>query len=352
MKILMAISGGVDSSTAALKLKEEGHSLVGVMMEVYKGKPLSQAGNSCYGISKEKEVADAKAVCEKLGVDFHLIDCSKYFEELVLSQFRDEYLSGRTPNPCILCNPRIKFDILPELAAKKGIEFDKFATGHYARIKQNGRYLLYRGLESKKDQSYFLYGLSQEQLSKTLFPLGDWKKEQTRKYAQESGLFTFDKGDSQDFFKGDYSELLKCTQKPGEIVLRDGSILGKHDGIHNFTIGQRKGIKIAYSEPLYVLELNHHENKVIVGTREETFSNALLAKNLNLIALDELGKGFECTAKHRSTQTPQKCYIETQDIDKVKVTFFEPQNSVTPGQSIVFYDNDLVLGGGIIEKKL
>lgn len=355
MKILMAISGGVDSSAAALKLKQEGHELVGVMMKIYTGDSKCDAQNSCYGISKEKEIEDARAVCEKLGIDFHLIDCSFEFQKRVFSRFKSEYAAGRTPNPCVLCNPEVKFGVLPDLARALGIEFDKFATGHYARIKYNeetGRYNLLRGLEAKKDQSYFLYGLSQKQLARTIFPLGDWLKEQTREFAQQNGLITFDKSDSQDFYKGDYNDILDIPPKEGDIILRDGTVLGKHYGIHNFTVGQRKGIKIAYKEPLYVLELDSENNKVIVGSKDETFSYTLLAKCVNWIVSEKMPQKLLCKAKHRSTQEPQKCYIEACDIDKIKVTFQNEQSSVTIGQSVVFYDDDAVLGGAIIDKVL
>lgn len=349
MKILVGISGGVDSSVTALKLKEAGHEPIGVMMQIYKGESKCDALNSCYGISKEKEISDAKAVCERVGMDFHLIDLSAEFQNLVFSEFQEAYASGKTPNPCVLCNPRVKFGALPKIAKQMGIEFEKFATGHYAQVEQKGdRYIIRRGKNPKKDQSYFLYGLSQEQLANILFPLGGLTKEEVRDFALKKGLITHDKKDSQDFYKGDYGDILNIQGQEGEIVLADGTVLGHHEGIHNFTTGQRKGIGVAYSEPLYVLELEKETNRVIVGPKCETFSHSLIAKSPNWVAFSEAPKGLECFAKHRSTQDLQKCYIETIDNDNIKVTFETPQSSIATGQSVVFYEEDILLGGAEI----
>lgn len=372
MRILVGISGGVDSALTALTLKEQGHEVVCAMMKIYDGEQLSDFANSCYGIDKAKEIEDAKAICEKIGTEFHLIDCSKQFDTLVFKEFQNEYSKGRTPNPCVICNPKIKFGEFLDMAIKSGIEFDKFATGHYARVEfdeNSQRYLLKTGKNlngcalraphtahaSKKDQSYFLYNLSQEQLSKIIFPLGANTKEQTRKLAEEKELIVAKKPDSQDFFKGDYSCLLNLEPKTGNIVGTDGKIYGQHNGIWNFTIGQRKGLKIAHSEPLYVLKLNADTNEVVVGVKSETFCDGLIAENPNWIAFDTLQKELNCTCKIRSAQTPVPCKISQKD-DKITVKFVyeeapaqaQPQASIAPGQAVVFYQDDIVLGGATI----
>jgi tRNA-specific 2-thiouridylase len=343
-KVLLGISGGVDSATTAKILKDSGYDVTAAMMKTYAGENIA---SSCYGSTKEQEIKDAKAICDKLGIEFHLIDCTKPFYELVFEKFQNQYNKGFTPNPCVMCNSKVKFGAFWDLARSKGIEFDKFATGHYARVEnEKGRYVLKKARSEKRDQSYFLYRLTQAQLSKIIFPLGDKDKEDVRKYAKEQGLIVHDKKDSQDFYNGKLSDILNLNEKNGEIVTTKGEILGYHTGIHNFTIGQRKGIKIAYSEPLYVIELDAYNNKVIVGTKEETFSRTLVAGDLNWIAFDELNGPIEAFCKHRSVQNPHKCVIEPIGDNKIKVTFEEDQSSITKGQSAVIYDGDTVLGGG------
>lgn len=352
MKILVGISGGVDSALTALTLKEQGHSVVCAMMKIYDGGALSEFTNSCYGINKEKEIEDAKEICKKIGVDFHLIDCTEPFDSLVFQEFKSEYAIGRTPNPCVLCNPKIKFGEFLNLAKESGIEFDKFATGHYARVEfdeNSNRYLLKTGKNLKKDQSYFLYNLIQSQLSKTLFPMGSNTKEQTRALAEKKGLLVAKKPDSQDFFKGDYSKILNFEPRVGNIIGLDGKIYGEHQGIFNYTIGQRKGLKIAHSEPLYVLGLNACTNEVIVGVKNETFFSGLIAKNPNWIAFETLNGELNCQCKIRSAQNPTPCKVLLKN-GNIVVEFTEKQASIAPGQAVVFYQNDVVVGGATIEK--
>lgn len=348
--VLVGVSGGVDSAVCALKLKQAGYNVIGAMMKVYDGE-IKSIANSCYGTDKNKEIADAKAICKKIGIDFHLIDCSKEFDKLVFEKFKNEYKNGRTPNPCVLCNPLIKFGIFPELAKKVGLEFDKFATGHYAGVEYNskfGKYLLKQGVNQKKDQTYFLYKLSQEKLSNILFPLGSFEKEEVRAFAGENGLIVHDKADSQDFYKGNYTEIIEAKENCGNIRHINGKILGRHNGIFNYTIGQRKGLKIAFENPLYVIKFDLVNNEVIVGEKEYTFSKALFAKDLNWIFYDDVPSEIMASAKIRSAGQKAECkiYIEA---DGARVEFLEPQNAITPGQAVVFYDNDTVLGGGTIE---
>ncbi len=356
MKILVGMSGGVDSSVAALLLKEQGHEVIGATMSIWGKDDKKLKGghkNACYGPDEKEDIEEAKRICEEIGIPFHVFDCVEQYEKIVLENFKEEYLSGRTPNPCIWCNSLIKFDVLPFVARQSGLEFDKFATGHYARLdysKNNNRYILKRGISPKKDQSYFIYRLRQDQLANILLPLGGFTKEEIREIAKQKGLRVFDKPDSQDFYSGDYNELLEINDKEGNIVDRDGNILGKHNGIWNYTIGQRKGLGVASTAPLYVIELRKDSNEVVVGHEDETLKKSLIAGNLNWISIEKLESEVNATAKIRSTQQATDVTVSPLEGDKVSVDFYDLQKSVTPGQSIVFYDNDVVLGGGIIEQ--
>lgn len=360
MKILVGMSGGVDSSVAALILKEQGHEVIGAIMSIWsedKHKRLAPSvGNSCkdacYGPNEIEDIEEARKIAEHIGIPFHVFDCSKEYEKIVLENFKNEYLSGRTPNPCIRCNSLIKFDVLPFLAKKSGLEFDKFATGHYARVEfdeTSKRYVLKTGINPKKDQSYFLYKLRQDQLANILMPLGGQEKAEIREIAKTNGLKVYDKPDSQDFYSGDYNELLEVTDKEGNIVDRDGKILGKHQGIWNYTIGQRKGLGIAHTSPLYVIELNKDKNEVIVGEVDETFKKFLTAVDLNWVSVEGIDGEVKAMAKIRSAQMPTEVTLRAEG-DKVFVEFEDMQQSLTKGQSVVFYQGDILLGGGIIDE--
>lgn len=354
MKILIGLSGGVDSSTAALILKQQGHEVIGATMSIWgKDGMAAQSGHkeACYGPDEMENIEEARKIAEQIGIPFHVLNCVEQYENIVLEYFKSEYVQGRTPNPCVWCNAHIKFGALPEMARQSGIVFDKFATGHYARVEEgeNGRYLLKRGVAPHKDQSYFLYRLKQEQLKNILLPLGGYTKEEIRDIAKENGLLTAEKPDSQDFYGGDYNELLGLNEKVGNIVDTDGNILGKHKGIWNYTIGQRKGLGIASTEPLYVLSLNKDTNEVIVGFADKTFKKSLNAVNLNWIAIDNPKEEFRAQAKIRSTQQPTDVLVRPRG-DEIEVIFDDMQKSIAIGQSVVLYDGDTVLGGGVIEK--
>lgn len=359
MKILVGMSGGVDSSVAALLLKEQGHEVIGAIMSIWSDKMherlapsvnTNSCKDACYGPNEKEDIEEARKIAKQIGIPFHVFDCSKEYEQIVLDNFKNEYLSGRTPNPCIRCNSLIKFDVLPFLAKKSGLEFDKFSTGHYARVeKGEDRYILKKGINPKKDQSYFLYKLRQDQLANILMPLGGYEKAEIREIAKNNDLKVYDKPDSQDFYSGDYNELLEVKPKPGNIVDKSGKILGTHQGIWNYTIGQRKGIGIAHTSPLYVIELKKATNEVVVGEVDETFKKSLTAVDLNWVSIAKLDKEIKATAKIRSSQAPTEVTVKPQDDETVFVEFEDPQQSLTKGQSIVFYQDDVLLGGGIID---
>lgn len=349
MKILVGLSGGVDSSVAALILKQQGHEVIGATMSIYRDKGIEKHSckhGACYGPDEKEDIEEARKIAEQIGIPYYVFDCVEEYERIVLDNFKSEYIQGKTPNPCIWCNSLVKFGVLPELARQHGIEFDKFATGHYAgvNVDKTGRYILQMGRDKKKDQSYFLYRLKPEQLENIILPLGNYTKDEIRKIAKENGLNVAEKPDSQDFYGGDYNELLEIEEKEGNIVDLSGKILGKHKGIWNYTIGQRKGLGVSAEEPLYVLELRAQSNEVVVGFKDKTMSNVLRATNLNwLQPMME-----KCTAKIRSTQQPTEVSVKEIENGVIEVVFENMQKSIASGQSIVLYDGDIVLGGGII----
>ena len=354
-KVIVGLSGGVDSSVAAYLLKQQGYDVTGVTMSIWDGKPslLPSGKHACYGPDENEEIEEARELAGILEIPYRVFDCSQKYKTLVLDYFRQEYLSGRTPNPCVKCNQLIKFGMLPEMAKKEGLDFDYFATGHYAIVGWNAqrkRFLLKKGIDPRKDQTYFIYRLTQEQLSQILFPIGNMTKQEVRETAAKINIPLSEKEESQDFYSGDYRDLLDAQVTPGNIVDRKGNVLGKHNGFWNFTIGQRKGLGVAYSEPLYVLGLNKEMNTVIVGTREEVMNSSFIVNELNWIAIESLDKPMEVNVKIRSAQNATGARIEPFENDSFKVTFDHPNDSITPGQSAVFYQDDLVLGGGVIEK--
>lgn len=356
MNILVGMSGGVDSSVAAALLKSQGHNVFGATMKIWNKKnkhtPKTRCSHgACYGPDEEEDVECARKICKQLDIPYYVFDCADEYEKIVLENFKEEYLNGRTPNPCIRCNSMIKFDVLPFVARKSGLEFEKFATGHYARIeKDKNTYLLKCATDKAKDQSYFLYRLRQNQLKNILLPLGEYKKEQIREIAAKFQLETAQKPDSQDFYEGDYNELLQISDLEGNIVDKKGNILGKHKGIWNYTIGQRKGLKISASEPLYVIELKKETNEVVVGFKNDVFKNRLIACDMNWINKINKNK-IRCSAKFRSSQEKQEVIVSIKD-DLIEAEFITPQKAISPGQSIVLYQDDVVLGGGIIDKIL
>lgn len=353
MRVAVGVSGGVDSAVAAHLLKEKGYEVFGVTMKIWRGTPFPAAmKDACYGPHEIHDIESARRICAHLGIGFHILDCSESYEKAVLQDFSREYLCGRTPNPCVRCNQLIKFGKLPMLLRESGLQFDCFATGHYARVTLNEerkRFLLKKGVDPRKDQSYFLYRLSQMQLSQALFPLGELVKGRVREIARTAGLPVHDKKESQDFYPGDPGDIIGRETGQGEIVNKQGEVLGRHRGIWNYTIGQRKGLGISHTEPLYVIAIDPDKNRIIVGTEGDTYRGSCVTRDLNWIAIDGISSPLRVEAKIRSTAKPAWATLVPLDPERVHVAFDEPISAVTPGQSTVFYQADDVVGGGIIE---
>lgn len=354
MKILVGLSGGVDSAVAAYLMKTAGHDVIGATMSIWeKGRSFSglTAGDGCFSPHEEEDIESAREICGILDIPYHVVDCTAVYKQTVLENFKNEYMSGRTPNPCVWCNAKIKFRALPEAAAKSGIVFDKFATGHYARVvfdEKSGCYQLFKGIDPKKDQSYFLYRLEQEQLARIALPLGDKTKAEIRQIAKKAGLPVGDKPDSQDFYTGDINDILQAEPKPGHFVTKDGKILGTHKGFWNYTVGQRKGLGISAEKPLYVLGFDKEKNNVIVGFEDQNVCHGLTASTLNWTAGNPVNAAVRLSAKIRSSQPATSVEVAPSGEDEIKVDFENNQRGVAPGQSVVLYDDDLVVGGGII----
>ncbi len=354
MKVVVAMSGGVDSSVAAALLKDKGYQVTGITMKIWDGEalPNGQRHHGCYGPGEEEDIEDARIVAQTLGIPFYIFDLSQEYRAEVLDYFCHEYQSGRTPNPCLRCNCRIKLGALLKKTQDNGIQFDYFATGHYARVEYDEnkhRFLLNKARNLSKDQSYFLASLSQEQLGRLLLPIGDYTKEEVRKMASHFGLGVDTKPDSQDFVAGGYSSILESTP-PGPILDKEGHILGEHRGIPFYTIGQRKKLGISSREPLYVTMINAKKNAIIVGSKEETYRDEFIASGLNWIAIEELKQPTKAKVKIRYLHKEAEAILTPVSEMDVYVKFEEPQMAITPGQAAVFYQGDMVLGGGTIKK--
>ena len=354
-KVLAALSGGVDSAVAAAIMQQQGCEVTGIMMTIYGGDDTGAKGtghkHGCYGPGEAEDVADARLVAEKLGIKLLIFDLKTEYKEVILDHFKNEYKGGRTPNPCVHCNQRIKLGTLLEKARCSGIAFSYVVTGHYARVQYHpptDRYRLLRGLDHDKDQSYFLSRLSQQQLQTVRFPLGELTKEEVRQLADKLDLPVAQKEESQNFIAGGYRQLVCGEAVPGPIIDESGTILGRHQGVSFFTPGQRQGLGIASKEPLYVIRIDTGNNALIVGGRDALYRSDILAEDLNWIAIKDLTSVMNVSARIRSAASPAPATVEPNGPGQVKVIFEEPQMAPAPGQTVVFYDNDVVVGSGVI----
>ena len=354
-RVIVGMSGGVDSSTAAALLIEQGYEVVGITLKLWPQDCISRAEDKCCG---PQAVTDARTVCHQLGIPYYLIDEADDFQKQVINYFAEEYKAGRTPNPCVMCNQKLKFGTLINRARQLGAEY--IATGHYARIEKSAdgaRMLLKRGRDLRKDQSYFLFSLRQEQLARSLMPLGEMNKTDTRSIAREAHLKTAEKEDSMEICfvpdkdYGKFLEQAKLVEKHrGEIVNVHGHVLGHHDGIEFYTIGQRKGLRVSSTKPLYVIELDVEKNRVIVGDDTALDRDEFTADRCNWIPFDPAPETFEATVKIRYNHPGTPATVTALPGDRVKVKLHEPQRAITAGQAAVFYQDDLVLGGGWITR--
>jgi len=347
-KAIIAMSGGVDSSVAAALMLEQGYQCVGITLKLYKGE------SRCCSLA---DVNDARNVASSLGMDHYVLNFTEEFDKQVIQHFIETYEQGATPNPCIECNRHIKFNLL--LLRARQLDFDYLVTGHYARVTQDsasGRYLLLKALDEKKDQSYVLYCLTQKQLQCSRFPLGGLSKNEVRKIAEDKKFVNAAKGESQDICfvpDGDYGSFIETytgkTYPQGDIIDMEGKKIGTHKGLIRYTIGQRRGLGVAANVPIYVASKSIADNTVTLGTDEALFTKSLSAKEINLIACEDLKKPMRVMVKTRYLQAEQCATAEQTGEDSLHIEFDSPQRAITPGQAVVMYDGDVVVGGGTIE---
>ncbi|BFT94048.1 MAG: tRNA 2-thiouridine(34) synthase MnmA [Minisyncoccus archaeiphilus] len=351
--VAVGMSGGVDSTMAALILKEKGYNVIGLTMTIWDNNPSIKGTKSgCYGPNEEKDVAEAKKAAILLGIKHHIIDLKEEYQTAVMDYFKNEYKKGKTPNPCVVCNAKIKFGILIEKALSSGIKFDYFATGHYVRVskdKTTGLYVLKKGVDKSKDQSYFLYRLKQKQLAKLIFPLGTKKKVDVKNLATKKGFASYaEKAESQNFVECDSYASLLPKGKPGYIIDNNGVIIGKHEGITNYTVGQRKINVGGLKEPYYVLKIDAKNNSIIAGPKSLTYTDTAKVTDINWIIPLEIARSGNIQAKVRYGSELTKVEIEATPNKTLVIRFEKPQFAIAPGQSVVLYEKDKVIGGGII----
>ncbi len=354
--VVVGMSGGVDSSVAAYLLKKEGYKVIGITMELWRKETpeeISQEGGCC----SLSSIDDARRVCEALEIPHYVLNFKEVFKEAVVDNFIQEYTCGRTPNPCIRCNRYVKWEALLQRSLELGADY--IATGHYAKIEKlpNGRYAVVKSVTDKKDQTYALYNLTQEQLSHTLFPVGAFEKEEIRKIAKEAGLLVASKKDSQEICfipDDDYGKFLResgvTLPPPGDFVNKEGKVLGTHKGIYQYTIGQRKGLGIAAESPYYVCDISVPNNQVVLGSNADVFTTRLFCNQINYMGEAHFTEGQKVSAKIRYGAKESPCSLHYVDEETLQCDFDEPVRAVTPGQAVVFYEGSAVLGGGTIFK--
>lgn len=354
-KALIAMSGGVDSSVAACLMREKGYTCMGITMKLFYNEEVGLAReHTCCSLD---DVEDARSVANALDIPYYVFNFSERFRECVIDKFVEAYENGRTPNPCIDCNRYLKFDKLYQRA--KEMDYDYVVTGHYARItfdEDSGRYLLKKALDAKKDQSYVLYSMTQEQLKHTLFPLGELTKPQVREIAEQHAFLNAKKHDSQDICfvtNGNYGDfIVQYTGKnypAGEFVDTGGRVLGRHQGVIHYTVGQRKGLGVSAPVPLYVCSIDPAKNQIVLGAEKELYTEKLIARDINLISVPFLDEPKRLKVKIRYRQPEQWATVIQRNADTLEVQFEEPQRAVTKGQAVVLYDGDIVVGGGTIQ---
>ncbi len=353
-KVVVGMSGGVDSSVAAYLLLKAGYDVIGVTMQIWQDEDIEvQSANSgCCGLSA---VDDARRVANKLDIPYYVMNFKKEFTNSVIDYFVEEYQNGSTPNPCIACNRYVKWESLLDRSIGIGAKY--IATGHYAKVTklENGRYTLQESVTADKDQTYALYNLTQDQLAQTLMPVGEYTKDEIREIAKEIDLRIHNKPDSQEICfipDNDYakfiSEYTKKEQEEGNFVNSDGQVIGRHKGIINYTIGQRRGLNLSMGHPVFVLAIRPETNEVVIGNSDEVYSDKLYANNLNFMSIPDLEADMKVTGKIRYSHKGSTCTIRKVEEDKIECIFDEPQRAITPGQAVVFYDKDIVVGGGTI----
>ena len=372
-KVIVGMSGGVDSSVAALLLKEQGYEVIGVTMQIWQDERSEAQQNCACSASGERQsaddgredvgccglsaVEDARRVADHLGIPYYVMNFKREFRQYVMDYFVEEYLHGRTPNPCIACNRYVKWEALLNKSLAIGAEY--IATGHYARIDrlENGRFCIRNSVTARKDQTYALYALTQDQLAHTLMPVGAYTKEQIRQMAQDAGLPVAHKKDSQEICfipDHDYAAFIERERGgrvpgPGNFVSGSGEVLGRHKGITHYTVGQRKGLNLSMGRPMFVTAIRPETNEVVIGEGRDVFTDHLTCSGLNFMAIPDLTEPRRALAKIRYAHAGAPCLMERIGPDRLRVTFDEPVRAVTPGQAVVFYDGEYVLGGGTIE---